>query len=122
MKRFVTIALFFSVLLIAGCMGKAIPADQLSGNPGALLFNGHANSKAKCFKCHNGDGKGTSFGKDLTVVVPHRSEKMLMTIIRNGKKSMPAFGKKLSDEEISALVTYLREAFSEDSAESPEAH
>jgi len=36
------------------------------------------------------------------------SDEHIFNVITNGRKKMPAFGKKLSKEEIDALVDYVR--------------
>ena len=106
-----TVSLFTVTLLLSGSLGQAIPADRLLGNVGGLLFNGHSNPKAKCFKCHDSDGTGTRFGRDLTQIVADRTDEQLLQVILLGKNKMPAHGEKLSAEEIKALVTYLRASF-----------
>ena len=68
-----------------------------------------------CQKCHGKDGKGTKRGKGLGV--PNftdgdwqdgTTDKQMITTITNGKKRMPKQGHKLSQEEIKAMVKYIR--------------
>ncbi len=74
-----------------------------------------------CSKCHGADGKGdTKMGKklevrDLTdpkVQASFTDEQALKStkegVKAEGKTKMPAFADKLSDDEIKAVVTYLR--------------
>ncbi|MDQ6964134.1 MAG: cytochrome c [Mariprofundales bacterium] len=58
----------------------------------------------KCKMCHKFDRKkiGPAF-KDM-----NRDAAVLTNTITNGKKMMPKFGKKLSGEEIEALVALIR--------------
>jgi len=84
----------------------------LQGGPkpddGADLF------KQKCSMCHGVDGKGYSALKtpDFTdpKVQASLTDEEITEVIKNGKKgtAMPAFGDKLSDEQIKSLVTYIR--------------
>jgi cbb3-type cytochrome c oxidase subunit III len=47
---------------------------------------------------------------DLTSdVVQRQGDSELATIVKDGKGKMPAAGKSLSDEEIHALITYVRQ-------------
>ena len=71
-----------------------------------------------CARCHGADGRGeTPMGKlfgatnlaDAGWWKRERvSEKRLASSIRDGRKQMPAFGKKLSTEEIAALVALVK--------------
>ncbi|HEV7902299.1 MAG TPA: cytochrome c [Pyrinomonadaceae bacterium] len=71
-----------------------------------------------CARCHGADGRGaTPMGKlfaasnladDAWWKRERISEKRLTASIRDGRKQMPAFGKKLSKEEIAALVALVK--------------
>lgn len=67
-----------------------------------------------CARCHGLDGRGqTEQGKkydvpDLVKEAKDSSRTKIGKIITNGKSDMPAFGKKLSKKQISALATYVR--------------
>ena len=71
-----------------------------------------------CTRCHGADGKGeTRIGKKLGVkdytdpkVQAALTDKEITETIKNGKPgtAMPAFGDKLSDDQISSLVKYIR--------------
>ncbi len=70
--------------------------------------------KAKCSMCHGLDGKGFSAIKtpDFTDSKWQASvkDKGIMTIIKLGKKDtvMKGFGDQLKDDEVLALVKYIR--------------
>ncbi len=65
-----------------------------------------------CARCHGADGKGqTELGQinevpDLTT--HRRSVKSNISLIKNGRGSMPAFGKKLAAKDIAALAAFVR--------------
>ena len=67
-----------------------------------------------CARCHGMDGRGeTDQGRkydvpDLTEEVRYASTAKISRIITNGKQEMPAFGKKLTKKQISALTAYVR--------------
>ncbi len=77
---------------------------------------------ANCKKCHAEDGSGSTkigqkFGvkdyTDATVQAKMTDEEMLKTIKEgaldeNGKKKMPPYAPKLTDEEIEALIPLIR--------------
>ena len=70
--------------------------------------------KEKCSMCHGPDGKGYPALKTPDFTDPKvqtaLSDKEITEAIKNGKKgtAMPPFGDKLSDDQIHALVTYIR--------------
>jgi len=87
------------------CVGvlKAAPAAN-----GAALF------QQQCAMCHGVDGKGFAAIKTPDFTNPKwqasLKDKGIGVVIKNGKQGtpMPAFGEKLKDEDIQALVGYIR--------------
>ena len=72
--------------------------------------------KAKCAACHGPDCKGeTAAGKKLGVKdfhspeVAKMSDAELFDITKKGKDKMPAYDKKLTDDQIKDLIKYMRE-------------
>jgi cytochrome c553 len=87
--------------------GNTIPQKDADPN---FLFT------RNCASCHGKDGRAKTFkakfnhAQDLVNANWQASitdEHMLFSILR-GKGRMPAFRKKLSENEIAALVTYVR--------------
>ncbi len=70
--------------------------------------------KEKCSMCHGADGKGFAAIKTPDFTDPKwqasMTDKEITEVITNGKKGtpMPAFGGKLSGEEIQNLVAFIR--------------
>ena len=70
--------------------------------------------KSKCQACHGPDGKGTPVGTKIGVKdfqapeVAKLSDADLFTITKKGKDKMPAYDGKLTDDQIKALVKYVR--------------
>ncbi len=72
--------------------------------------------KKDCASCHGKDGQAKSFrGKLLNAQNLTDSawqtkvtDEHIFNVISNGRKKMPAFGKKLSEAEINSLVGYVR--------------
>lgn len=70
----------------------------------------------KCAECHGKDGRAKSFrgkhshARDLTDAEWQQrvSDERIYNSISSGKGKMPAFGKKLSEAEISSLAKYVR--------------
>jgi mono/diheme cytochrome c family protein len=106
MKKLIVIG---AALLIAGAVSvRAADAKE--------------NWEKSCAKCHGPDGKGkTKMGEkleikdytDAKVQENMKEEKMIKAIkegIKDGEKTkMKAYGETLSDDEIKALVKYVRD-------------
>ncbi len=92
----------------------------LAGVFAFFTSNGQAQSaaetcKAKCAMCHGADGKGDvpmgkKFGlKDLaSPEVQSQTDAQLNEMIAKGKDKMPGYEGKLSKEQITGLVGYIR--------------
>lgn len=62
-----------------------------------------------CAPCHGNDFRGTGEGADLTARLPTLTDEEAIESIQNGvPPGMPSWSGTLTDEEISALVDYLR--------------
>ncbi len=77
--------------------------------------DGSALFAAKCASCHGKSGVGdTAMGKKLNLrdlssaEVQKQSDEELTKIIADGKAKMPAYGSKLSADEIKSIVTFIR--------------
>ena len=70
----------------------------------------------QCASCHGKDGRARTFkakfnhARDLTDPMwqDEVSDERLFNSIMNGKKKMPAYRKKLSEEQVNLLIAYVR--------------
>lgn len=81
----------------------------------ALAAGGEDLFKSKCAMCHGADGSGnTMMGKKYNIKDLRSEEVQKMTdaqleeIITKGKDKMPAYEGKLTKDQISDLVKYIR--------------
>lgn len=69
---------------------------------------------AKCKMCHGADGKGGPAGKSMgvrdltTPPASTESDAEWITITTKGKNKMPAYDGKLSADQITGVVKYIR--------------
>jgi len=74
--------------------------------------DGAATFKAKCAACHGADGLKAMPTMGVTPLnspgVKAKTEAQLITVVTKGEGKMPAFGTKLSADEISAAVTFVK--------------
>jgi mono/diheme cytochrome c family protein len=103
MKLFKPVAVVLSVALGQGISTYAHAQDDT-----AALY------KAKCQICHGADAKGdTPAGKKVGAKDLHSPEVAklsageLFEIVKKGKDKMPAYGNKLTDDQIKALIKYV---------------
>lgn len=103
-----TIVALTSVLVIAlGIVAQPAVADSTSA--GKVAYDKH------CAKCHGEDGAGaTKIGEKMglrdlgSADVQAMSDTELITITAEGKGKMPGYDKKLSKDEVKAVVDYMR--------------
>jgi mono/diheme cytochrome c family protein len=85
---------------------------------GADLAKGKSIYGDKCLKCHGEKGRGDGRkAADLEKKPADYTDKAKMAkftdedltkAVKEGKKPMPAFGKKLTDEQIDNVIAYIR--------------
>ena len=69
-----------------------------------------------CANCHGADKKGTGVGPDLTSRVKQYRNAQIANIIKMGAPPMPSF-KFLSEEQIAAIVAYVKDTVAQQSFE-----
>ena len=103
----------FSLWSLFSCVSAVIfpttAAAAITAADGSALY------ASKCVICHAKNGTGTPAWRakgqpDLSTSEwqKTRTDEQIATRIREGKGKMPGFGKKLSEEEIKALVRQVR--------------
>lgn len=105
-----TVGALALVGIVASCAGTQIAKDRIS-DPGEALFNGQVSSNIDCYKCHNGDGKGTWRGPNLAEQVPKLSDKAIAVIVNEGPGMMPSYQGKIDDQQMAAITAWLRKQF-----------
>ena len=104
MRTFIStsIATMFAISLLG-------QSSKEHAGAGAGVFQEH------CIACHGPDGKGqTETGSkvgaaDLTSdAVQQLSDASLSKVVMDGKGKMPAFKGKLGDDEVRAVIAYLK--------------
>ena len=102
MIRSIVIVMVAGALLCSACVAQSAGAGDIY--------------KAKCQMCHSADGSGsTPAGKKLGAKdlkspdVQKHTDAELFTIIAKGQNKMPAFTGKLTDQQMLALVAYIRQ-------------
>lgn len=83
--------------------------------PGLAQDSGADTFKAKCQMCHGADGLGnTPVGKMAHIVslkdptAISATDADLIAVVTNGKNKMPPNKGKLTDDQITAVVAYIR--------------
>ena len=90
-------------------VGLGLCSTPASADDAAATF------KTKCAMCHGADGKGSAVGQKMGVhdftspEVAKMSDAELTEVLTKGKNKMPAYGAKLSEGDIKALVAYVRQ-------------
>ena len=103
----------FAVLFI----GQATKTEGRVNVPSPMPGDARATFDEQCAKCHGKDGRAKSLhakhvhARDMTNASWQNevTDERLFNSISNGKGKMPAFGKKLPEDQIDALVRYVRQ-------------
>ena len=114
---------FWSALALLAAVFAVLLIVQATKTEGRVNFSSPMPGDAKgtfdaqCAKCHGKDGRAKSLhakhvhARDMTNASWQNevTDERLFNSISNGKGKMPAFGKKLSEDQIDALVRYVRQ-------------
>jgi mono/diheme cytochrome c family protein len=91
-----------------------LTVSSLRADPGPDKAATTGTFRTKCAMCHGPDGAGSAVGKSMNVpdlrssVVQNKADRELAQIISNGQGGMPAFKSSLSEDQIHALLAYVR--------------
>ncbi len=92
-----------SIVLCAAMVPVA--ASQTTSSDAATLY------QSKCAVCHAANGAGKSMMKNTDLRRPElqqQSDAQLQDAVTNGRDKMPSYKDKLNNEQIAALVAYIR--------------
>ena len=97
------------VVMLSVTLLVLVLAPALHAGDAAALYT------SKCAACHGADGKaGTAMGKKLAIRsfaspdVQKQSDADLLGVVTKGKQKMPAYGGKIADADLKALVQHIR--------------
>jgi cytochrome c6 len=106
------VAILFATLLLANGWSAYASRSERPGAPDSArtLYD------AKCAKCHGSNGRGRTLrgkldhARDFTDAGWQNdvSDERLFNSINNGRGKMPSFKRKLTEQQIDDLVTYVR--------------
>ncbi len=103
MKKLLSVVLL-AIAVVTFAFGRSALADKPDGK---LIFN------ANCTACHMGGNNVIMADKTLRKEALEKySMKSLEAItkqVKNGKNAMPAFGGRLSEDQIAAVANYVLE-------------
>ena len=103
-------------LALAGCggddddeAGATTGGGEATATAGGAVDGAAVFASAGCGDCHTLEAAGSSgqTGPNLDDLMP--SKEQVEAQVENGGGGMPAFGDRLSDEEIDAVATYVSE-------------
>ncbi len=120
--------MMLGAILLAGCGAGSPPAET---GAGPVVTRGRTVYQANCASCHGAQGEGQPGWKmpradgaylppphDSTGHTWHHSDQHLLDIIRRGGQAayggtgftsgMPAWGDRLSEDEIAAVLAYIK--------------
>ncbi len=85
-----------------------VEAISASVSAGEVTEDGADLYAKNCASCHGGDGQG-GIGPQLAgVVADNLTVEEHVTVVMNGRATMPSFASSLTDDEAAAIVLYER--------------
>jgi len=109
-EAIVGVAVIVTVVLLFTNEPEQAPAAPVEAVEAAGGIDGAAVFADNCAACHGGDGSGgigpRLAGGRVVTVYPDPTDQI--AVVTTGRGGMPAFGDKLTDDEIAAVVDYTR--------------
>ncbi|MHB0856446.1 MAG: c-type cytochrome [Anaerolineae bacterium] len=100
-----------------GVTPEATPGEEV--DEAQLLAMGEEVFSANCAVCHQADGQGVEGAYpalDGNQFVQSDDPAPVIQVVLNGRGAMPAFGGQLTDEEIAAAISHVRNAWTNDAS------
>jgi mono/diheme cytochrome c family protein len=117
-SRLVPPLLLCAGLCAAGASAFARPADLRFANPTRFMTQtGEAIYADVCQGCHMAGGEGATGAGSYPALARNRklaSAAYPLFLVINGRKGMPPFGSQLNDQQVAAVVNYVRTHFGND--------
>jgi mono/diheme cytochrome c family protein len=109
-----------STMLVVSAFGTQASSQQeqagAQGGEAAAVDGSMIYTRAGCVACHGREGGG-GIGPALADNPNLETVEAPVAQVLFGKGRMPAFGNRLSNEEVAAVVTYIRTSFGNDFGE-----
>jgi len=99
-----------SALVCGGC-GKGAAEERIAFGENVYV--------RECARCHGDDGTGyTGVYPNLAgnPIVTLDSPEPMIEIVTEGREAMPAFGGQIPEQNIAAVISYVRQAWSNDAS------
>ena len=116
-RRFESMRYVLLLAILAIAFGAILSGRAMSGEAHNVSARSAAEVYARnCASCHGKDGRAKTLkgklkhARDFTDATwqGRTGDERLFNSIMNGKSKMPAYSKKLSEQEIDSLVAYVR--------------
>jgi mono/diheme cytochrome c family protein len=104
--------LFLSAALVSASLVLGATPASAQDDPGDLGEGLEIYGSQGCAGCHGTDGAGSAAGRSLIDIAVEQPDRAVhLASVTNGKGSMPAYGSRLTEAEVSAVVSYVRLTF-----------
>lgn len=102
---------------LAGFVAMPSASAQADDDP-AAVEEGREIFANNCSGCHGSDGTGSATGRPLIGIASQEEDRSVhIASVTNGKGGMPPYDEKLSEEEIDAVISFVRLTFVEDAGD-----
>jgi mono/diheme cytochrome c family protein len=93
--------------------GLAVAALSVQAAPAGAQTSGQQGFDQTCAACHQPDGKGIpdAFPALAGSAVAQGDPDTVLATVLDGRNAMPSFRSELNDEQLAAILTYVRSAW-----------
>lgn len=108
------------IVMAAACAGAETAPGAAA--PAAPPISGEAGFAAACAACHQPDGKGIpgAFPPLAASAFVQGPPEIVVGTVLDGRGGMPAFREDLHDDQIAAILTYVRSAWGNSASAVPQ--
>jgi mono/diheme cytochrome c family protein len=106
-RRWTVVAALAAAAAVAGCGGKRAAEDRIAFGKNVYV--------RECARCHGDDGTGYPgvYPKlDGNPIVTLESPEPMVEIVDDGREAMPSFAGQIPVQNIAAVISYVRQAWS----------
>ncbi len=113
--RIIPVVLMAGLLAVAAVPSGAQSADgRFSSGSRFMARDGEVLYRSSCQACHMSAGEGASGAGAYPALARNaklRTSRYVTSIVVRGQKGMPGFGGQMDDEQVAAVVNYVRANF-----------
>lgn len=115
MKVLIDLGVLLIFVALSGCQSSTVDNQGFA----RVMAEGEEIYQLNCQRCHHPQGQGYRHlfpNLSANQIVTLRDPVPIIQIVKHGRGAMPSFNEALTDAEIAAVLTYIRNAWGNEAA------